>query len=270
MEVSLNGIGLLGPGLCGWPVSQEVLLGESLYKKDNLPSPIPSFLQPNELRRSSEVVRWSLGAAEEAMKQAHLKPEEVATVFASSGGETEILHRICVALTTGERAISPTLFHHSVHNAAAGYWSIGVHSQLSSSSLSCYDSSFCGGLIEAATFVETQHAPVLLVSYDIPPPPPLYAARPLSGPFAVAFVMSPSPLAQSISSLKIRLIDESSGNLSTMMDPELEKLRVGNPAARALPLLTAIASGKNSILFLDYLENLILRIEVTSCRPSLN
>lgn len=270
MHVNLNGIGLLGPGLCGWPEGQRVLLGENLYEKDHVPNPIPSILQPNELRRSSEVVRWSLRAAEEAMRQAQLKPEEVATVFASSGGETGILHQICLALNTSERAISPTLFHHSVHNAAAGYWSIGVQSQLPSSSLSCYDSSFCGGLIEAATFAFSHQAPVLLVSYDIPPPPPLYAARPLSGPFAVAFVMSATPLPQSFSNLKIRILNEGAGKVSRMKDPALEILRAGNPAARALPVLTAIASRGNTTLLLNYLDDLLITVDVTPCQPCPN
>jgi hypothetical protein len=246
------------------------LLGENFYDTENVPNPIPSILQPNELRRSSEVVRWSLKAAEEAMRQAQLKPDEVATVFASSGGETEILHKICLALDTGERAISPTLFHHSVHNAAAGYWSIGVQSQVPSCSLSCYDSSFCGGLIEAATFVCSHQAPVLLVSYDIPPPPPLYEARPLSGPFAVAFVLSPALLPQSISILKIGVLGERAGNVSTMKDPALEILRAGNPAARALPVLSAIASGTKTTLFLNYLDDLLMSVDVTPCQPCPN
>ncbi|UCE64526.1 MAG: beta-ketoacyl synthase chain length factor [Nitrospirota bacterium] len=270
MQVNLNGIGLLGPGLCGWPESQQILLGKNIYDKEMLPKPFPSILQPNELRRSSEVVRWSLRAAEEAMRQAQLKPDALATVFASSGGETEILHKICLALNTSERAISPTLFHHSVHNASAGYWSIGVQSQLPSSSLSCYDSSFCGGLIEAATFVCSHQTPVLLVAYDIPPPPPLYAARPLSGPFAVAFVMSPAPLPQSFSILKIGILDEGAGTVSTMKDPGLEMLRDGNPAARALPVLTAIASGGPAALFLNYLDNLLLSVDVMPCQPCPN
>ena len=75
-------------------------------------NPFPSTLQPNELRRSSEVVRWSLTAAEEAIQHADVKASEVATIFASSGGETAILHQICIALNQQERAISPTLFHH--------------------------------------------------------------------------------------------------------------------------------------------------------------
>ena len=270
MRVSIHGIGLLAPGLCGWPESQTVLLGKGIYDRVAVPDPIPSILQPNELRRSSEVVRWSLRVAEEAMLQAQIKAEEVSTVFASSGGETTILHKICLALSTTERAISPTLFHHSVHNAAAGYWSIGVRSQQPSFSLSCYDSSFCGGLLEAATLIRSRQAPVLLVAYDLPPPPPLFAARPLSGPFAVAFVMGPVPIAQSFSILTIRILDQGRDSVTTMQDPALEKLRAGNPAARALPLLTALAAGTKTTVSLNYLDDALMNVEITPCQPCPN
>lgn len=270
MCVHVNGIGLIAPGFSRWQEGQAVLLGKDLYDQSQVLDPIPSILQPNELRRSSDVVRWSLQAAQEAMEQAQLKPEEVASVFASSGGETAILHQLCLALNTSERAISPTLFHHSVHNAAAGYWSIGVHSQQPSSSLSSYDSSFCGGLLEAATFVCNQQGPVLLVSYDLPPPFPLFLARPLAGPFAVAFVLSANPLPQSFSMLKIGLLNEPPGEVSTMKNPALEVLRAGNPAARALPLLDAIARRENTTIHLNFLDDLLISVDVMPCQPCLN
>ena len=270
MQVTLEGIGLLGPGLTSWAECQQVLLGEQVYEQENIPRPIPSILQSNELRRSSDVVRWSLRAAEEAMRQSQLKPDQVGTVFASSGGESGILHKICLALHTRDRAISPTLFHHSVHNAAAGYWSIGVQSQLPSTSLSCYDSSFCGGLIEAATCVLSYRIPVLLVSYDIAPPPPLYEARPLNGPFAVAFVMTPSTSPQGLAQLTIRIMKPIPGKISTMKDPALEQLRTGNPAARSLPVLTELASGNHATVFLNYLDDLMMSVEVSPCQLSQN
>ena len=270
MRMNVSGIGLIGPGFAGWKMGQRVLRGQDPYDTIALPKPIPSTLQPNELRRSSEVVRWSLQAAEEAIQQAQLKPQDVATVFASSGGETGILHQICLSLATTDRAVSPTLFHHSVHNAAAGYWSIGVQCQQTSSSLSCYDSSFCGGLLEAAALAWSQQEPVLLVSYDLPPPFPLYAARPLAGPFAVAFVLSHVPLPQSFSLMKIQILSKGEGTVSTMKDPALEALRVGNPAARTLPVLRAIAVGENSTLFLNYLDDLLVSVDVMQCQPCPN
>ena len=86
----------------------------------------------------------------------------------------------------------------------------------------------------------------------------------------MAFVMSHAPLAQSFSILKIRILDEEAGKVSTMKDPALETLRVGNPAARALPVLKAIASAENTTLFLTYLDDSLMSIDVIPCQPCPN
>ena len=46
-------------------------------------------------------------------------------------------------------SISPTRFHNSVHNAAAGYWTIGAHCMQAATAISAYDASFAEGLLEA-------------------------------------------------------------------------------------------------------------------------
>jgi hypothetical protein len=103
------------------------------------------------------------------MQQADADAREVASVFASSDGETGVLDRLCTALATPQRTISPTLFHHSVHNAASGYWGIATGSQQSSTVLACYDSSFCAALLEASAYVQIEERPTL-VAYDLPLP----------------------------------------------------------------------------------------------------
>ena len=45
--------------------------------------------------------------------------------------------------------ISPTRFHNSVHNAAAGYWTIGAGCMQATTALSAYDATFAEGLLEA-------------------------------------------------------------------------------------------------------------------------
>ena len=120
MKLYVNGIGTLGPGLVGWAGSRAVLAGEIPLCETAPPEPSASLLPPNERRRSSETVRWALHVAQEAMQQAEVDAREVATVFASSDGETGVLDRLCTALAAPQRTISPTLFHHSVHNAASG------------------------------------------------------------------------------------------------------------------------------------------------------
>ncbi|GJL52544.1 MAG: hypothetical protein NPIRA01_37710 [Nitrospirales bacterium] len=267
MRIYLNGIGVLGPGLMGWPDVQRVLTGTLTYDQSlAIPDPTPTCLKSNELRRSSHIVRWSLTVAQEAIEQAKLEPQNLPAVFSSSGGETDILHNICLSLCETEPVLSPTLFHHSVHNAAAGYWSIAVQSQQPSTSLSCYDSSFCGGLIEAAVLCTTQNTPALLVSYDLPPPHPLFEARPLVNPFAVALVMSSEYLPQSLSTLDITLLHRKVKSANRMTNGALERLRLGNPAARALPLLASLAQQQDQKkIILDYFDDQQLTLEINPC-----
>src|SRR3546814_8269162 len=88
-----------------------------------------------------------------------------------------IRQRISAELATPERIVSPTDFHNSVHNAAAGYWGIGTGSRAPSTTLAGYDASFALGLLEAGLQVVGDRRAVLLVVFDVPAPEPLLHAR---------------------------------------------------------------------------------------------
>jgi hypothetical protein len=199
------------------------------------------------------------------MQQAEVDATEVASVFASSDGETDVLDRLCTALAAPQRTISPTLFHHSVHNAASGYWGIATGSQQSSTVLACYDSSFCAALLEAAAYAQIEERPVLLVAYDLPPPPPLYAARPLRGGFAAALLLTRTPSPRNLARFDLALTNNLSEETTSMDDERLEALRNGNHAARSLPLLAAIVRQCDKIVRLEYLEDQHVLIQVLPC-----
>ncbi len=270
MRIFVDGVGVLGPGIESWDSYRNLLKDESTYDNSVTPDPMPSILPDNECRRSSDVVRWSLHVAQEAVKQSQMDPKTMATVFASSGGEVGILHKICQSLESPTPIVSPTLFHQSVHNAAAGYWSIASSSQRPSTSLACYDSSFAGGLLEAATLLSVnQEDCILFVAYDIPAPFPLHETRPLIAPFAIALVLSTKASPMSFSMLDISLLSETIDKRpATTLHPSLEPIRLGNPAARGLPLLQPIAKNLTTSVYLDFLDNLQLRIDLQPCQPS--
>ncbi len=264
MEVTIKGVGLFAPGLLGWEAGRAVLAGLRPFQPEALPDPDAMMLPPNERRRSSDCVRWAVHVAQEATAQSGLDPGNVPTVFASSGGEMGVFDRLCRALAMPERAVSPTLFHQSVHNAAAGYWGIATASRQSSTALSCYDDSFAAGLLEAVTLVCVEQCPVLLVAYDLAVPAPLSQARPITTGFAVALVMAPATDA-SPAVMRIRLeacADETGG----LDHPALERVRQDNPAARSLPLLSALARGGERIINLSLLESQHLMVELGPCR----
>ena len=60
-----------------------------------------------------------------ACRAAGCDPATLPSVFASTHGDLAITDYMCETLATDPTAVSPTKFHNSVHNAAAGYWTIG-------------------------------------------------------------------------------------------------------------------------------------------------
>lgn len=266
MHVWIDGVAVLAPGLPGWEHGRKVLAGEHPYVYADQADPELTLLPPNESRRSSRIVRWALHVAEQAVFDAQVKPGDVTTVFASSGGETAIWHQLCTALASPERLVSPTLFHHSVHNAVAGYWTIGTGTNQASSSLAGYDASFCAGLLEAATLVTVERKAVLLVVYDLPAPEPIHTARPLSAGFSTGLILTGRGSPSSHAEMMLSVVSEPGIDDTTMIQPGLERLRMGNPAARALPLLAALAGNERAHVRLAYLDDQQVLIDVNPCR----
>ena len=104
------------------------------------------------------MVKLALAAGLEATRQAGADPAQLPAIFTSSGGDGQNCHEICQALASAERQLSPTRFHNSVHNAAAGYWSIATGATPASNALCAYDASFAAGLLEALTQVAIERA----------------------------------------------------------------------------------------------------------------
>jgi hypothetical protein len=239
MKLFVEGIGLIGPGLADWTGAAPVLAGRMSYEAAPVvlaPSPL---LPPAERRRMTESVKLALAVGSEAVAQSGRAGEDLASVFASSGGDGATLTAILEILASEQREVSPTRFHNSVHNAPSGYWSIATHSRESSTSLAAYDFSFAAGLLEAASLAVTDGRPVLLVGYDVPYPAVLQAVRPMRSTFGTALVLSPERSGRSLAGLTVTL--ERDAPETQMPSPVLEGLRLGNPAARALPLLAAVA-----------------------------
>ena len=201
-------------------------------------------------------------SAEEATAGLNGSADNLAAVFASSGGDTDIVNLICTSLATPERQVSPTHFHNSVHNAAAGYWSIATGSRMPSTSLSAYDGSFGAGLMEAAVLCCDEAESVLLVAYDSVPHEPLHAKRPLTANFSAALLLRPAASDSSLAGLTLAYATDVPE--TRLADGPLEALRLGNPAARALPLLQLLAKGDSGELVLPSVDGIQLSIQVAA------
>ncbi|HZT56171.1 MAG TPA: beta-ketoacyl synthase chain length factor [Burkholderiaceae bacterium] len=266
LQIWVQGIGLLGPGLPSWAASLDVLRGTLPFASSPTVLPAPLRLPPAERRRAGAAVKLALAVADEAVAQAQLDPALLATVFTSSSGEGANCHALCETLATPAPMVSPTRFTNSVHNAAAGCWHIAVGSRAASTSLCALDGSFGAGLIEAAASVALGGAPLLLVASDSPYPEPLARTRPLPDHFGLALVLTPAPTARSIAALSIGLVgaDQAASACNTCEDAALDALRRAVPAAAALPLLVALArGGAPGAVVLDYLAATRVRVEVS-------
>jgi hypothetical protein len=200
MQVFVEGVGILGPGLPGWEASRGMLAGWQPYTATPTVLTASPLLPPAERRRCVPTVRLAMAVGAEAVAHAGRDLADVATVFTSSSGDPHTIHQILETLASDQRELSPTRFHNSVHNAPAGYWSIATRSREPSTSLSRDDESFQAGLLEAADIALS-----------------LTAAEP-----------------------------------TRMAEPSLESLRVGNPAARSLPLLVTLARNATETIVLDF------------------
>jgi hypothetical protein len=242
----IRSAGIAAPGLAGWAASHDILRGAAPYVALAETPYAPALLPPNERRRATAAVRQAFRAAEDAVSVAGVEARELASVFASSDADMAVLHRICAALAQTSRAISPTDFHNSVHNAASGYWSIAVQSTALTTTLSAYDASFTAGLLEAVALVDAQRD-VLLVAYDAVAPEPLLAKRPLAMPAGVAVVLSATAGTAPLGRLEIAASDAAESNCGSAA---LEDLRMSNPALRALPLFELLAAKRAATVHL--------------------
>jgi len=261
MRIFVQSVGLVGAGLAGWKAGRLVLGGLAPYRSEPMPRPIPDILPPTERRRSSEAVRLAVAVAQEAMDGGGIHTDYVATVFTSSEGDGAVTHKICEVLASPERDLSPTLFHNSVYNAPAGYWSIATGSRLPSTSLCAWNFSFAAGLLEAASQATVEQQPVLLIAFELPLPAPLYAVRPVEQGLAAALLLTPQETSASLMRCDIRIDQEGS---ASPLPPMVPKAFHSNPVGRGLPLLQALALQTSQTVSLEYIGGSCIVVE---CQP---
>jgi len=258
----IEGIGLIGPGLNDWASGRQILAGLQPYQSAKTVIPTPELLPAAERRRASDIVKLTLATSLEAIAQACLKDESLPSVFSFSNGDGLNCHTICEMLASDDREISPTRFHNSVHNAAAGYWSIATKTMATSSVLCAYDASFGAGLLDALTQVIVDDTRCILMASDTPYPEPMFSKRPIPDNCGIALVIAPQKSEKSIAQIQVSLTHDEAFKFT---DTVLETLRTAIPSARGLPLLQLIAKGQNHSVVLDYLDDLRLMVEVKLC-----
>lgn len=246
MKVFVDAISVYGQGIQDWDAARRIFAnnggGHNADDEFNQQRYQPRSLPRNERRRATNLIRLAFRLAESIGSDSTPDFSEIATVFASSGGDYQVIDLICAILATDEKYISPTNFHNSVHNAAAGYWGIATGSHESSTTISAFDDTFPIGLLEACVYCNIEQKQTLLVAYDINPDFPLSEKRHITHPFGTAILLQPVETSDTLVALSIGVKDNVTSD--TMLECEaLKPLISGNPIARALPLLEGIALG---------------------------
>ena len=258
LSVWVKGIGAWAPGAGDWTAFREIAAGRA--EPGTGTRPVADVLPPNERRRAPESVLLAAAVAGQAVTMSGADAATLPCVFASAHGDQAITDYMCATLAAAPMELSPTKFHNSVHNAAVGYWTIATHCHASSSAVSGGETAFGAGLLEAATLAVADDHDVLLASYDIAGAGPLGEMTRTTGPFAVAFVLSPRPddalVRLDLTPLPGNIGSEPSGHAW------VDALVDSNPSAHAIPLLHAIACGRPRAVRVAAANELDLHVDI--------
>ena len=242
LSATIEGIGFWTRGLPSWQAACDYAERGTL-PADAPARPSPQLLAPNERRRAPETVAVALEVALAACHAAGREPSALPSVFASMHGDLTITDYMCATLAAQPGGISPTRFHNSVHNAAAGYWTIGAGAVHAATAISAFDATFAQGLLEALMQLAAGDEAVLLVGYDGGSAGPLAQVSRSDGLLGAALVLSRDARADR-PRLTVSLEDGEAAAPTTA----LARYAAGNASAPMLPLLAALAAGGDGAL----------------------
>jgi len=237
LQATVEGIGFWAPGLPSWDAARAFANGGGAVA--GAPTrPSPQLLAPNERRRAPEPVAVALEVALAACTGAGREPAALPSVFASASGDLAITDYMCATLASDPRSISPTRFHNSVHNAAAGYWAIGTGAMQPATALSAGDATFAQALVEALMQLASGADAVLLAAYDGASAGPLKAVVPSEGLLGAAMVLSRQ--ARDGAPMLALALDDDPGGEAAAVGP-LARHAGGNAMSQMLPVFDALA-----------------------------
>lgn len=267
-EAFIDGIALWTPALPGWNHAAPALRGVANPPADiaaataNAPAqparPAPTGLAANERRRAPDSVLVALQVAEQAVAMSGHAAATMPSVFTSAHGDLPIIDALARTLAGDPRLLSPTRFHHSVHNAASGYWAIGSGSRQASTALAGGAHSFAAGLLEAMGACIADQRATLLVGFDTEARGPLASVNASRGLLGVALVLAPRREAAARWRLHGSLLDAAAP--AGPAPGAAAQALAANAQADALPLFAALARGASAQLGLALSDRLHLAL----------
>ena len=274
MDARVAGVGVWGPGFSNLAEFKSFALsGDSLPAEDIAPRPqrIPS----RERRRSPLMVKLAVEVADQACHMASIDPVHAQSVFSSGIGDADITDYMCRILAGPDKLLSPTKFHNSVHNAAAGYWSISTNSMKPATFVSSMHNSFSLALVEAMVQVTSDNSPVLLVVSDLAMPGPMRSMHPIERMLGVAMLLVPAdgkPTASPVErllSMSLQSAPRDEIKWPVLGSENLAPLYSSSPTGRSLCFLEAVCSDAAWATQLPVSDALVADLSLESATASL-
>ena len=231
-------------------VLEVAVAGFALWNPPGHTRPQPAILPPNERRRAPDTVAIALEVAQTACTKAGRDPARLPMIFASTYGDLAITDYMCSTLAKAPTTLSPTRFHNSVHNAAAGYWSIATGCREPYCALGAGRYTFANGLLTAALQVCADGTDVLYVAYDSETHGAQAQIAHSRGLLGMALVLTG---AGGTTGLALTTVEERSVP---------EEPAAGNGMADCLPLLAALERGASERLCLPLGPDSMLQVQV--------
>lgn len=256
----VRGVAFWSPQLPGWDVAARAFRGETDLQEPPSSRPSPAMLAPTERRRAPDTVALALEVAARACASAGIDPASLPSVFACTYGDLAISDYMAATLAENPQMVSPIRFHNSVHNAAAGYWSIGTGCGEAYTALSAAGgATFGAGLLEALVQVECDARPALLVAYDSEARGPLATVLDSRGLLAAALVLAPDDDPHGGVSLGWSLVP---GSAATPPRSAAARALQGNAMSGCATLFEALALDAPARVSLSLQPELQLQVEV--------
>lgn len=228
-----------------YPTTLAWLSGEPSEPAEKLKAPL---LDRQCARRASIFAKSMALAYEEATKQAEVSRSELATVFGSALGETQIMLKLLEQMITESDDFSPMLFAVSVHNAASGLVSISTKNRAFTTSLAADHDTPAMALMEAVGVSRIQNAPVVVVCGDEAAPEGLVPQQEVFSDLAVALVIdSRASEGHGLAYLQSMDMGEKGPTVSAELPDKLAR----NPQAGLLDLADAILREQEGWVRLD-------------------
>lgn len=234
--VYAGGMGLWTPGYPG--------IDAWLARAPDPAATVPgaAILPPTLRRRSSLLSRAAADVLAQAARTGGADLAAVPTVWASAYAEIETAIAMLDMMREPDGLPSPTRFHNSVHNTAAGTASIACGNRGFSTSLAAGPDTVAMGLLEAMALLEERGGEVVLVLFDEPPPAPFAPAQ--AWP-AMAAALHLSSCRLPTSKVELGGLERAAAGATPMPEPFCF-----HPCAPALRLLEAVAASRLQCLSL--------------------